>query len=63
MAGHFFAPETFRALCDGTAPLPPFLPLLVTRTDDTMFADLEPLAPPRRAGDDDLARWFGQPTS
>lgn len=55
---HFFAPETFQAFCDGTAPSPPFRPLLVTRTDDTVLADLQPLTGTERAGDDDLACWF-----
>jgi SAM-dependent methyltransferase len=60
---HLFAPETFQALCDGSAGVPPFRPLIVTRSDDTVFADLQALVAPAGPTAEDLARCFDQPLS
>jgi SAM-dependent methyltransferase len=55
----YFVPRTFLAFC-ASAPGADrrFRPLCISRTDDTVFADLAPLPVGASACEDDLARWF-----
>jgi SAM-dependent methyltransferase len=55
----FFDLKTFKAFCRPPPGWPAFRPLLATVTEDTVFADLEPVkAGEERAGPGDLARFF-----
>jgi SAM-dependent methyltransferase len=55
----FFHPQTFKFLCRPYPELRPYFPLIVSASEEDIFADLQPVGAGRAlASEEDLARFF-----
>jgi len=54
----FFGAETFRAFCATKNGIKPYRPLVVSSTEDTVLADLQPVKDGNPPDEDELLRFF-----
>ena len=54
----FMDTQTFKYFCQPRLGILPWQPLIITASDDTVFADLQPLKDGSTPADSQIARWF-----
>ncbi len=54
----FLAPQTFKYLCEPRPGVSLWRPLMISSSNDTVFADLQPLRDGAAASRTEIARWF-----
>lgn len=54
----FLDGRTFRYFCESRPGQPQWRPLMITSTDDTVFADLQPVTGAAAVDPTEIARWF-----